>query len=334
MEAEHNPETIKLTSLEAGSLWTCYLVASFAKCMLLCFLQHVDDEDIRLFLKDTQELAVEHDDIYASILQKEHYPVPIGFTFEDINLEAPRLFTDVFYLIHLIYTSKSAMINFAYSYQNSTRSDIRQIFSDHLYDLKKLTQRGTDLMLSKGIYPRAPYLEPMDEVEFVKSKSYFAGYFGDKRPLNALEINQLFLNYQANAVGKTLLLGFSRVAKSAEVVQYLQRGEKLADKYMRMFSDIMYTGNISVPRSYDSEALSSKEAPYSDKLMLNLSVYLNSLGLNNYGLALSQSQRNDLSAMYVKIMAEVGTFSKDGANLLIKNGWLEQPPTAPQTVEI
>jgi hypothetical protein len=27
-------------------------------------------------------------------------------------------------------------------------------------------------------------------------------------------------------------------------------------------------------------------------------------------------------------MAEVGAFSEDGANLLIQNGWLEEPPQA------
>lgn len=330
MNENQNPDKIKLTSLEVGSLWTCYFVASVAYSILTCFLQHIEDDDIKLYIEDTQELAKEHDAIYASILKKEHYPVPIGFTQADKNLEAPRLFTDVFYVIYVFSTAKSAMINFAYSYQNSTRSDIRHLFSDHLYDLKKLTQRGTDLMVSKGIYARAPYIEPLDKVDFVKRKSYTAGFLGNKRPINVLEINQLFLNHQGNAIGKSLLSGFKQVAKSHEIRQYFLKGEKLADKFGRMFADILHDENISVPSTYDSEVLSSTESPYSDKLMLNLAVYLNSLGLSTYGLSLSQSQRNDLSATYVKTMVEVGAFASEGSDLLIKNGWLEQPPTAQQ----
>jgi hypothetical protein len=31
---------------------------------------------------------------------------------------------------------------------------------------------------------------------------------------------------------------------------------------------------------------------------------------------------------YTRIIAEIGLYAEDGAQLLIKNGWLEQPPLA------
>jgi hypothetical protein len=48
----------------------------------------------------------------------------------------------------------------------------------------------------------------------------------------------------------------------------------------------------------------------------------------NYGAGLSVSQRRDLVIEYTRFMAEMGLFAEDGAQLLIKYGWLEQPPLA------
>jgi hypothetical protein len=47
-----------------------------------------------------------------------------------------------------------------------------------------------------------------------------------------------------------------------------------------------------------------------------------------YSNALSLNGRQDLAAMYVKLVADVGLYMEDGSNILIENGWLEQPPHA------
>ena len=48
-----------------------------------------------------------------------------------------------------------------------------------------------------------------------------------------------------------------------------------------------------------------------------------------YGMSIAASMRRDLGALYFKLMREVSAYSEDGANILIKHGWLEQPPMAP-----
>ncbi|MED4761612.1 DUF3231 family protein, partial [Priestia megaterium] len=42
----------------------------------------------------------------------------------------------------------------------------------------------------------------------------------------------------------------------------------------------------------------------------------------------SVCQRRDLSVDYARMITEMGLLAEDGANLLIDNGWMEQPPTA------
>ncbi|ADC50597.1 hypothetical protein BpOF4_12730 [Alkalihalophilus pseudofirmus OF4] len=45
---------------------------------------------------------------------------------------------------------------------------------------------------------------------------------------------------------------------------------------------------------------------------------LNSLGIEFYGTAVSQSPRMDLGAMYNKVLMDVQLYAEDGANLMIK----------------
>ncbi|MFK9091444.1 DUF3231 family protein [Bacillus salipaludis] len=86
--------------------------------------------------------------------------------------------------------------------------------------------------------------------------------------------------------------------------------------------------DLSSPNSWVSEVTDSKISPFSDKLMLNHIVILISAAVGYLGAGLSVSQRRDLAVEYGKMLAQVGLYAEDGAELLIKNGWLEQPPMA------
>jgi hypothetical protein len=50
-------------------------------------------------------------------------------------------------------------------------------------------------------------------------------------------------------------------------------------------------------------------------------------GVGYYGASMGSSFRRDLSVMYSRMIAEIGQFAEDGANIMIDNAWLEQPPT-------
>jgi len=55
---------------------------------------------------------------------------------------------------------------------------------------------------------------------------------------------------------------------------------------------------------------------------------LNAGGIGYYGKSLATSPRRDLSANYVRLTAEIGHYADDGVDIMIQNGWLEQPPQA------
>ena len=51
-------------------------------------------------------------------------------------------------------------------------------------------------------------------------------------------------------------------------------------------------------------------------------------GIGYYGMALAASPRRDLGLKYISIIPEVALYVEDGANIMIKHGWMEGPPQA------
>ena len=122
----------------------------------------------------------------------EELPIPNGFTDSDVKVDAPRLFTDSFYLQYLGYIARASMHNYTLMLNEMARSDIRAYFSKRINENIDLYNTTADLRLSKGIFIRAPRVEVTKEVQYVKSISFMTDWFGDKRPMLAGEITHVF----------------------------------------------------------------------------------------------------------------------------------------------
>lgn len=84
----------RLTSAELSQLWTGYMQDSLSIYILKHFLQTVEDKEIKSILKHTLELSQAHIPKLTAIFESDNRPVPHGFTNQDVNLNAPRLFSD------------------------------------------------------------------------------------------------------------------------------------------------------------------------------------------------------------------------------------------------
>jgi hypothetical protein len=69
----------------------------------------------------------------------------------------------------------------------SARSDIRSFYLDCSHEAHELDNKATELLLSKGIYVRAPYTDIPEKVEFVKKQGFLGDLLGEQRPLLAVE---------------------------------------------------------------------------------------------------------------------------------------------------
>ncbi|WP_162848535.1 DUF3231 family protein [Paenibacillus nanensis] len=328
---EHN---IRLTSAEIANLWGAYMGNSMSVCIFEYFMTHVEDQEIKELVEYALSLSKKHVSTITDIFSHEKFPIPVGFTDEDVNLAAPRLYSDTFYLNYLHQTTKSGFSLYTIALPNMARSDVRDFMSECIASLTELYNKVADVSLSKGIFIRPPYITVSHGVEFVETKGFLAGFFGHVRPLNALEITHLFSNTQTNALGKALIMSFSQVAKSDEIREYFNRGKVIASKHLDTFSNTLRKEDLPAPMTWDHDIMDSTVSPFSDKLMLFHVNGLNALGIHNYGAAVSGSQRHDLHAEYGRLTAEIGVYAEAGARLMIKNKWLEQTPLSPDRKEL
>jgi hypothetical protein len=101
---EHILETnhsIRLTSAEIAGLCTKFMSDSMVTCVNKHVLEKVEDTEIRDVFDFALNLSQSHMDKIKQIFTKEDFPIPYGFTDEDVNLKAPRLFSDAFWLMYI-----------------------------------------------------------------------------------------------------------------------------------------------------------------------------------------------------------------------------------------
>jgi len=317
-----------LTSTELGKLWVTYTGNTMAKCVLGYFLSQVDDEDIKNVLEDAFNLCESIIDNITTIYKQENVPIPIGFTEEDVNIDAPRLFSDRFYLHYLKYTSKAGMNIYTIAIPLMTNTDIRDLFIRILHSTVELVTQVNDVLMQKGFLIKPPIIPIPEKVEFVKKQGYLNGFFGNVRPPHALEITHLYDNIENNVTSKALLIAFSQVAKFEEVQKFLIRGKEITTKHIEAASQYLNRDNLPSPLLLDDLVSTSTFAPFSDKLMIWHKIDMFSMKVRTYANALSLNGRRDIGAMYTKFIMDIGIFVEDGANIMIDHGWMEQAPQA------
>ncbi|UOR13112.1 DUF3231 family protein [Halobacillus amylolyticus] len=326
MEIHHNT---RLTSAEISQIWGSYQNDTLTVCVLRYFLAHVEDDDIRRLLQYNLEVAESHVHKLTTMCKNENFPVPVGFTEDDVHVDAPRLFSDTFMLFYAQQIGKLGMNAHSVSTALSARPDIHAYFFECLKEYGDLHEKANHLLLSKGLYVRPPYIPYPEQVDFVSNRDFLTGWFGDRRPLTSLEITNLYDNIQRNSLGVAVLMGFSQVARSKKVTQYMRRGKKIAAKHVEVFGSILTEDDIPSAVTWDSEVTRSTTAPFSDKLMMFHVTALIAIGIGYYGTSMSTSMRRDIPLKYTRLTAEIAKYSEDGAKLMIDNGWLENPPQSP-----
>jgi hypothetical protein len=325
---KHNQNTIQLTAPELSDIWTAYQADTLDICAVNFFLQHVEQKDIRSLLERGLRSSEKRKKREIEFFRGENHPVPMGFTVEDVQLNAPRLFSDKIYLEYVLQMSKLNLQAYGTALGLAARTDVIDFFIESLRDTEDLHKQAKELAKELGIFMRAPIIPIPERVDFVKKDSFLAGWIGDKRPLLGAEIANLVASARRNSIGQAVITSFSQVAKDGDVRKYFEKGRDIAGKHYEIFSNILRESYLSDGMLFTPEVTTSTVSPFSDRLMLNFVATLIASGIGQYGMALASSPRHDLAAQYTRLMADIGKYANEGANLLIDHGWMEQPPMA------
>jgi hypothetical protein len=290
----HNNADIPLVVSEITGVWNNYMYDSMSVCVLRYFLNNAADDETRGAIQYALNLSNEHISVLTDIFKQEKLPLPDGFSDKDVDMSAPPLFTDAFYLLYISYMSRIGLQDYSLTLNHIARSDIRKYFSSCIAECVDLYNMLTDLRLSKGIFIRAPRVEVSKTVQYIMEGA--------------------------------LASGFNQVCTTKEVVDFMSRAREMSAKLVKKFSLLLADEGIPIPCASDSFVTDSTVSPFSEKLMMFHGLALANTAVINYGMALARSVRGDLSTYYVRLLAETMNLIKDGSNIMIANGWMEQPP--------
>jgi len=330
----HQVATIELTAAEIGHLFTTYLSNTMSRCVLTYFVQTSNDADTKAIAETSLQITNDIIDKIKDIYKSVNHPIPQGFTDNDINLKADKLFSDSFVLNYLRFNQQFSLINYSNALAESARDDVRAFFSHSLDVARELYNKVQDVLLSKGLFIRPPTIPIPDQIGYVHKQSYMSGFLGEKRPINAVEIAHIYSTIETNLIGDITSLAFAQVVKDERIKKQCFRGSIISRNHIEAFSKLLEKDYLNAPVSWNISISKSTESPFSDKLITFHMSTLSAFGLGRYGLSASQCTRKDIPLLFLRAGAETTQYAKDWLDIMLDNGWLERIPEAADRKEI
>ncbi|HWO77816.1 MAG TPA: DUF3231 family protein [Bacillus sp. (in: firmicutes)] len=321
-------KTNTLTSAEVSAFWLQYMGDSMAICVYKYFLKIVENKEVKHILEFALQLAESHITKIAEFLKSANFQVPIGFTENDVNLNAPRLFSDQFLLFYSYIMTIHGLTAYSLAITNSERQDVQNYFFECTSSSKELFQKIVELSKDIPKFSSVPPIPSPNGAEFMESTGIISNLIGDKRPLSSSEISTLFFNSKKTGFIRTLSLAFSQVAELDEVRNFMLKNVKLAGQDAESFDAILRKDHLPIPEKWDSEITDSTVSPFSDKLMMNHCAFLVNAALSYYGASLGSSLRSDIMVNYYRVFTHAMEAGVLCYNIMVKHGWLEKQPEA------
>ena len=328
-EVKNFPYDERLTSREMSQLWVIYQGNSSMKCILQYFVATAQDPEIKAVLSDALNAIPPQLNTIINLFNSVGFPIPYGFSDEDVVLNTKRLYSDSLMLTYLRTINTFGLMKLAHALPAASRPDVRDYLNSALVDAQNILNKTEDLIAKKGIAVKAPYTPIPQQVNFVTDRNYLGGFLRKNRPFNILECTHVFERLETKISERAILLGFAQVAKDEKVKAYLAKGDKVITKEIDKWASILKDEALPTPILWRSEVTDSTESPFSDKLMLFIVVSSNSYSITANGFALGNCSRTDLVSDFTKAIVDLGAYGKEGLELLIQRGWLEEiPPVA------
>lgn len=315
-----------LTAAEISALWLQYLGDSMAICIYKYFLKIVEDNEIKSIIKLSLSLAEKHITNIKEFLKTANFQIPVSFTDDDVNLKAPRLFSDQFLLFYSYIMTLHGLTAYSLAITNCEREDIQNYYYECVKSSKDLFQRIVRLAEQQPKFSAVPTIPTPQGAEFTETTGFISNLVGDKRPLNSSEISNLFFNSKKTGFIRSLSLAFSQVAKQEDVREFMLKNVKLAGKDADSFNHILEQDHLPIPEKWDVDITSSTVSPFSDKLMMFHAALLVNTALSYYGASLGASLRTDIILNYRKVFNHAMQAGGLCYNILVKHGWLEKLP--------
>jgi Protein of unknown function (DUF3231). len=328
------PNDERLTAPEMGHLWEMYLYNGSVKCQLQYFTAKAEDPEIRGVLEFALQTKTTRLDKITKIFNTVGFPVPHGFTDEDVEPNAKRLYSDSFMLVYIRNVINFELVESMMGLTRAIRPDVKEYFNASIDESQDLLKRADEVLLRKGVFVKPLNFPLPDRIEYVYQDTFFAGLGGDKRPINTLEVTHVYTRLQTKMLERTLILGFSQAVQSQKVQKLLSQGKQMIDKQIEGWSKILQDEDFPLPVTWEHQITDSSESSFSDKLIIFtvLTMMRNSVIL--LGISLANCSRLDIVTAFSASIVKLQAYTKDILDLMINSGWLEKIPQTIDRMEI
>ncbi|MDO6851572.1 DUF3231 family protein [Priestia megaterium] len=317
-----------ISSSEVGTLWLTYQEKTMILRILEYFIEKSDDQQAKNIMGGLWQQLSYYVTKIKKIFQEQGVVIPIGFNQEDVNLEAPKLYDNGFDIMFVRILKEISMGMYTLNMNMAYQDEVMEIYEGLTSVTQKVYKLSTLYLLEKGILTLPPKVTMPKSSEFIENKSYLNGFnpFNDKRALNDIELGYLHHGIETNNIGMQLITGFAQCAEDKEVKQYFVKGKELAKKQIKVFGDILLESDVQFSATSGSTVTTSKVAPFSQKLMMFCIYLLNGFGIVGSSFGTIFSLRKDVSMKTALIAKDIYFYADEGVKIMIKNGWLEEPP--------
>lgn len=319
----------ELTVSEVSNMWSSYLKNSMELQFFTYFFQTAEDRKVRKIVGRLLHQSGKNLKQLQDFFHKESISVPLGFTDEDININAGKVFSDHFILFFCHDITQLSLSTYPSALGESTRKDIRDYFEITLKFTLKIQNEIVDLMLSKDIYPKPPKIKLDDRIDFARSIIYLNGFRGGSRALNAPEIANLSRLIHRAQFSRNIFATFSHISQRNEMKDHFSKGRAMAEDVLRSLQEVMNKENIPVSSAKELTQFDVDIPPFSEKMML---FFVNTcIGIFCFTMisqAMTSSLRSDIIIKLLSISKNMSLYYGKGLMIAIKQKWLEQPPQA------
>lgn len=325
------PEKPAITSSELGVLWLTYQEKTMILRILEYFIEKADDEKTKTIMTDLYNEIDLYVGKITNIFKSEGAVIPVGFTSEDVNKDVPKLYENGFDIMFVRLLKEISMGLHTLNINMVYREDIVMLFKELTAITQTYYNTCTQYLLEKGMLARPPYVSMPTSVEFVKETKYLGGLnpltkIGNKRTLNTVEVGYIFHGIESNVIGLQMITGFAQCANKSEVEVFFTKGAELSKSIIKEMTETFLEDNIQTPAPSGGNVTRSTIPPFSDKLMMYCTSMFCSFSMGGNAVGTAFSLRNDLAAKNAAFTKDIFEYAHEGAKIMIKNGWMEEPP--------
>ncbi|WP_436371838.1 DUF3231 family protein [Cytobacillus sp. BC1816] len=315
---------------ELGFLWYLHSSSNMVNIFLGNLIETAEDTDLKDVLTEIKTLSTFQEQEAWQFLADNGLNITPFFSENDLHSPTEKLFSDQLMIEILKHITSNGLGVLSFQYTDLTVPKVKNFYKEILNKLIKIDISILNLLEHKGLLQNRSF--SYKDAEDRENK-LFKVASTQQRPLNAVELASMFGSFQCNNVGLALCTAFSDVAKDEDTKSFLQDGIKLSYHQVDVLSEIYRENGVPTTTGLESHVYKVNNSPFSDKLMANLTMFLNPIGIGNLQTAVISSYKKSHVKTLKELIEQVESYSEQGFKLLVRKDWFNEPPVTNRSID-